>query len=250
MKYKVLGVILIVIIGIIFGFSSYIWLAPENNNIDKVDVNVSSKVLISTDSKSFKNIIDTQDIINGNGIIQKDFNKVSTTLSKDKVKFFETKNNDIEEILEKDGYYTVFDLYFKTDKEESIYLGNNTNIIYKGEDSEVKDSIRIGFIYNDNSLILEPNYDTHTIASINNAYTTSHTYLKEKSSKKQSYKAINNNKELEDVDTYTLDTFKLNLSKGITKVRVYIWIESNDIDSYKELTGNYINYILDFEVAK
>lgn len=246
MKYKILGIILIVIIGIVFGFSSYIWLAPKNNNIDKTNINISSEVLISTDSNNYKKILDIKDIIN-NGIVSKDFNKVSTTLSKDKVKFFKTNNNEIEETA---NDYTVFDLYFKTNKEESIYLTDKTNIIYKGEDEEVKDSIRIGFVYNDNSIILEPNYDTHTISSINNAYSTNHTYLKEKNSKKQSYKAINNNKELVDVNTETLETFKLDLNKGITKVKVYIWIESNDIDAYKELTGEYINYILDFEIKK
>ena len=245
MKSKIIGFILIIIVGIIFGISSYIWLAPKNKDIDKIDINISSNILVSTDSKNFKKIITKKDI--SNGIISKGFNRVSTTLSKDEVKFFKTNNNEIEETT---TGYTVFDLYFKTNKEESIYLTDKSNIIYKGEDSEVKDSIRIGFIYNDNSLILEPNYDTHTIASINNAYSTNHLYLKEKDSKKQSYKAINNNKELVDIDTETFDTFKLDLNKGITKVKVYIWIESNDVDAYKELTGEYINYILDFEIKK
>lgn len=241
---KVLGLVLIIIVGIVFGFSSYAWLSPKNNNIDKIDINISSKVLVSTDSKDFKNILERKDIIDGNGIISKDFYQVSTTLSKDEVKFFETKNNEVEEILEKDGYYTVFDLYFKTDKEETIYLTDKTNIIYKGDNPEVKDSIRIGF----NNIIYEPNYDTHTVSSINNAYTTNHLYLKEKNSKKQPYKAINKNKELESVDT--TDSLELNLGRGITKVKVYIWIESNDIDAYKELTGESIKYILDFEIKK
>jgi len=241
---KLLTIILMIIVGIVFGFSSYAWLSPKNNNIDKIDVNISSKVLVSTDSKNFKKIIDKKDITNG--IISKDFYKVSTTLSKDEVKFFETNNNEIKEISEKDHYYTTFNLYFKTSKEESINV--LTNVLYKGDIPEVKDSVRVGFVYNDKSIIVEPNYDTHTVSSINNAYTTNHLYIKEKDSKKLSYKAINNNKELEEITTS--DIAQIDLNKGITKVKVYLWIESNDIDAYKEFTGDYLKYLLDFELKK
>ena len=243
---RVLEIMLMVFVGIIFGLSSYAWLAPKNNSIHKIDINISSKVPIGTDSNNFKNIIDREDIINSNGIIQKDFYKVSTTLSKDKVKFFETNNDEINEILEKDGYYTVFDLYFKTDKILTMNL--KTNIIYKGTNKDIENSIRIGFVYNDNNIILEPNYDKHSISSINNAYITNKLFLKEKDSKKQLYKAINNSKELESVDTINIED--LNLDKGINKVKVYIWIEEKDIDIYREVTGNYLNYIFNFDISK
>lgn len=179
------------------------------------------------------------------------------------------------DILGGQGKYMAFDLFLKTNQESMIYLTRDSGANYVGEKyTGIENAIRFAFLNEGNvntgsSLgtiqalknastsdvyIWEPNYNTHSLTGISNAYDT-YGIVIGNNSNKLDYDGvigeINNNENIllgkanstlypnyfkqVDVDIATVNGFNnnqelLKLKSGITKIRVYIWLEGQDVD--------------------
>ena len=116
------------------------------------------------------------------------------------------------------------------------------------------------------SYIWEPNYDVHTSAAINNAKNVYNiTTTKGPNATKLDYNGIkaaittpvalnsNNAESFSQVTTIPTkkamtDTAILNLKAGITKVRIYMWVEGQDVDCENSASGSDIQYNIQFSI--
>lgn len=119
--------------------------------------------------------------------------------------------------------------------------------------------------------IWEPNYDTHTAAAIQHALNTYGTTI-EATDEQQPYDgikaAIADPIKLVDTDattnpdyfatvtpkistptTFAEDQAMFNLQAGVTKVRVYMWIEGQDLDCENNASGSDVQFNLQFTIA-
>lgn len=249
MSKKVVSIIIIILLGVLFLLSSYTWLSSKDNEVEKISINISSKDIdISTDKNTWKKVIVNKDI--NNGIIPTSYESVSTAFEviDGKIKFFDNK----ELINDDSNKYVVFDLYFKSDENRKVYLSSNSKVYFKGKSVETEDSVRVAFVGDNIKTIWEPNCDTHSIASINNAYENKKVYLKEKNFLKQKYNGIQGKDSYSEVETIgtnknnTDDIELFNITKGVSKVKVYMWIEEEDIDMFSDIIGDSLTYNLEF----
>lgn len=210
------------------------------------------------------------------------------------------------------GHFVAFDIFLKTeDNNVPIYLTNGSGVkVTEGEaDKGLQNAARYGFIIEGNvastashttaqaqltgtsSIIVEPNYDAHTINGVNNALTyydkddvveassgapavpyvgvkaaittpiilnrtnAWNTYDTSKfgtitnllktnvaySDGGASYEAFDASGTKAD---HLLQVFTLR--SGITKIRVYMWVEGQDIDCENAASGAFISYKLGF----
>ena len=184
------------------------------------------------------------------------------------------------------GKFIAFDLFLKTNNNTDLYLTPLSNITYGGETSvgrvafieegttpAVADITMIQSLStnsNDNVYIWEPNYDTHTIHGIENAaniygITTSEIgdkiiydgVSKEISASQnitvqQAKSSIYPNYfQTVDINYYTENNFTNNLpiftlKGGISKYRVYMWIEGQDVDCENNASVGNISLNLQF----
>lgn len=115
--------------------------------------------------------------------------------------------------------------------------------------------------------IWEPNYDVHTAAGVSNAYSVYGITTSQTGGSVLAYNGViseftsTNNVLLSSTDanyfapvtpTYTTpannasDTAIFGLSAGITKVRVYMWVEGQDVDCENNASGSNITYTIEF----
>lgn len=162
-----------------------------------------------------------------------------------------------------EGKFVAFDLFIQSTSEEpqQIELLNTSKVVVSGDtDAGLKYSARVGFLNKGtdetstpasalalnnsvSSTIWEPNDDEHTDIVINSGLAESGQVLTYKGAKSIGTKvAIDNSTNFGDltatlVKTKTVETAAtwptntvFTVSKGITKVRIYIWIEGQDVD--------------------
>ena len=210
------------------------------------------------------------------------------------------------------GHFVAFDIFLKTEDDNvPIYLTNGSGVTVTENEADkgLQNAARYGFIIEGNvastaaytsaqaqltgtsSIIVEPNYDAHTINGVNNALTyydkndvqeassgatyvpyvgvkaafstpivlnrtnAWNTYDTSKfgtvanlmktnvaySDGGAGYAAYNASNTLED---HLLQVFTLR--SGITKIRVYMWVEGQDIDCENAASGAFISYKLGF----
>ena len=210
------------------------------------------------------------------------------------------------------GHFVAFDIFLKTeDNNVPIYLTNGSGVrVTEGEaDKGLQNAARYGFIIEGNvastashttaqaqltgtsSIIVEPNYDAHTINGVNNALTYYDKNDVQEASSGADYvpyigvkAAITTPIILNKTNAWnTYDSSKFGtianlmrtnvaysdggagyeaynasgtkephllqvftLRSGITKVRVYMWVEGQDIDCENAASGAFISYKLGF----
>jgi hypothetical protein len=190
------------------------------------------------------------------------------------------------------GKFLAFDLFLKTTESKTIYLTSDSVVTYQGDDSYgIENAVRVAFVLEGNTIngsslgviqgltsnnsddvyIWEPNYDTHSLNGVKNAYdvygittsTTSgnrlqydgvisdissedHIYLSEAKASNYSnlFKTV-------DVDIYSVSGNSnfmelFTLESGITKIRVYLWIEGQDVDCENNASVGNISFNLQF----
>lgn len=186
--------------------------------------------------------------------------------------------------------YIVFDLFFRTDKHRTIAIGKDTIITSQvdNENSYLVNAIRLGFItegmipYNSSkersqslkggtySIIWEPNYDVRTETGLKNAKEIYGIEIDSNNNLPITYKGINsqfeNKVNITDISNSsyfttispTIKTMKkmeyserlIDLSEGITKVRVYIWLEGQDVDMMTNKSTSNIKININLEDLK
>lgn len=187
-----------------------------------------------------------------------------------------------------EGKYIVFDIFLRVEQETQLALTANsgvsdTNASGKG----LENAARVGFVVEgtqpvgtdlttiqgmvggtaDTTYIWEPNSDAHTDAAIANAKNTYGVTITEnqqvqhygvKAPITTAIPLINTHTgadstyfELTDtIQTSTTmeETELLTLSAGITKVRVYMWVEGQDFDCDNSASGSDLSYDLQFAI--
>lgn len=210
------------------------------------------------------------------------------------------------------GHFVAFDIFLKTeDNNVPIFLTNGSGVtVTEGEaDKGLQNAARYGFIIEGNvastashttaqaqltgtsSIIIEPNYDAHTINGVNNAATyydkndvqeasSGATYVPYVGVKaaittpiilnrtnawntydSSKFGAVSNlmrtNVAYSDggssYEAYDASGTKadhllqvFSLRSGITKIRVYMWVEGQDIDCENAASGAFISYKMGF----
>ena len=175
-----------------------------------------------------------------------------------------------------DGKYVSFDIFVKSTSPKKLQIVPDSGVSYKTDVSQptgIENAFRIGFINKGNlssssninliqnlnngneSIVWEPNYDTHTLAAIDHAKTIYNIITTENNANIIPYYGVANEipAELElnvskansaDYPQYfklvkpNITTIKndenyhyfTDIAPGITKLRVYIWVEGQDID--------------------
>lgn len=173
------------------------------------------------------------------------------------------------------GKFIVFDLFFKTNQDTMIYLTPDSKVTYSGESSVgIENAARVAFIdegttftgssinviqslitnNSEDVYIWEPNYDTHTQHSIDNALNLYGISINSPGNK-ISYDGVtseitrnlgitvdkanstmypmyfkNVDVDISSVNGFTNNIEAFNLRSGISKYRIYMWIEGQDVD--------------------
>ena len=192
-------------------------------------------------------------------------------------------------IADSDGHYVAFDLYFYSATPQTIEFNAGTQVLAKNVggsgdpvDAGLKSSVRVGFLVqgNDptatpataialadggvaNQTIWEPNADVHTEYAENmlgasgvmttyggKAAAADHVVMTSENT--TNFQAVNTSLGLKtstEAQVYPSGTI-FNFLAGITKVRVYVWIEGQDIDNEDTASlGTGVGVNLNFKIA-
>lgn len=161
------------------------------------------------------------------------------------------------------GNFIAFDVFFKMDSTKTIKLAySGSQVIAGTTDSDAETAARVAFIDLGNATtaaaarslttaastkIWEPNATVRSAAA--NAQ-----FAEPKDGQKLTYKGVKEagtnigDSQKADVETFTMsaDTDILTLEKGYNKVRIYIWMEGEDIDCLNGTSGGVFNTTLKF----
>ena len=317
-------ILLLLITVVMLGTSTYAWFTANRvvtiNQID-VKVEASNGLQISTDASTWKTVITNDDITSGytgaNNILPATVTAVSTNgaitnhlmdmysgvIGNDdegNYTIFTNKENEAS-TTSANGKFVAFDVFLKVDKDEQIYLTQNSSVVNKDTDKGLQNSARVAFVeigtgesskapgelirLNNSAaakaFIWEPNADAHAdtvknqlssqygvslVANdktpyygINGAFTTPQSLI-------ETVNGTNtDNSELVTPDLVTLAAFGteldadgnkvedykqvFSLSAGVTKMRIYMWVEGQDIDCENYATGASISYNLQFAIT-
>ena len=270
-----LTIIMIIVCGSLFIFSTFVWFHNNSIKSSNIDVTISSldDITLSVDKKNWSNVLANDDFSN----IPKKLEGLSTTgviddkkdMSFYKVSYYTVDNKDYY-LVKKESSPKVLSLSFYLNSKEdgNLYLSSNSNAIIENLDK----SIRVGILEeNDLKIIWEPFSDIHTEDGVHKALIyydtiTSVGPLEKKikyrgvlkeikkedkvaiNSKSESYFRYVNTKETVTNNKSDIECFKV--SKGIHKLKVYLWIESQDVDYDDSYLFEQLNFSLQFKVLK
>lgn len=233
------------------------------------------------------------------GLLNMFYGDVTADEATGEYQLYATKNANTDATV----YYIVFDIFLKTTTDiPNLYLTTDSGASYVGTSVGLENATRIAMIKEGNAAagtssntiqslltstasniyLWEPNYKSHTAASVANAasmygITTTTTAANNSiinysgisapipttNGEGEAIPGIpldectetdNDTYFLDVVPTYTTDTgFASNLkvfglSAGITKLRVYMWIEGQDIDCENNASGTDVKFDLKFTI--
>lgn len=187
-----------------------------------------------------------------------------------------------------EGNYIVFDIFLRVEQKTQLALTANSGVSDKKASGKgLENAARVGFVVEgnqpvgtdletiqgmiggtaDTTYIWEPNSDAHTSAAIANAKNTygvdieANTPVKHYGVKAEITNPIPliethtgaDTTYFEETDTIQTSTTMeetqlLTLDAGITKVRVYMWVEGQDFDCDNSASGSDLNYDLQFAI--
>ena len=254
--------------------------------IDTLNVHVQADggLEVSTDAVNFKQVITVQDIIDardnypnavnqvpyrmypvssggsidGNGYLEMFSGEATNTRGTD---FILVANKSLESNSfgeESEGRFIVFDLFFRTTNNKELYLSGNSSVTYNGDSSSgIENATRVAFlnegVSSDNAgtaqslngaseaLIWEPNYGV-----ISNISSNDNVLITDASSNRYPNFFKRVNVSFNTVASNTSNTKILDLEPSITKVRIYMWIEGQDVDCEDNASYGDISFNLEF----
>ena len=178
------------------------------------------------------------------------------------------------------GNYVAFDVFFKTETAGQIYLTTSANVTATAdEDKGLKNASRIAFVKEGNKpadaavneiyalngatetdvVVWEPNYDDHTSYGVTQANTVygiktlkagtgnaklDYNGVKAPVQKKELTYTDENYVKVDTIGTLatpTSYTAIFSLATGITKMRIYFWVEGQDVDCENNASGTGIS---------
>lgn len=179
------------------------------------------------------------------------------------------------------GDFIAFDLFIQSADAETLYLTAGADVVFPATDTGLKNAARVAFLNQGNvpagstaaaaralkgataPIIWEPNSDVHTPAGVSQALdvygiTTTTTAGKlpsyygvdseitvandiQLNAKTAPYlKSVTPNIQTNDIPVGTKSVF--NILPGVTKVRIYAWIEGQDVDCENNASGSDISF--------
>lgn len=174
------------------------------------------------------------------------------------------------------GKFVAFDLFVQTTTAQSLYLTATSRVTPGATNVGLQNSIRVGFAdmgtdatntpatsqalnQNGGVTIWEPNADQHTQNAINNGTAVNGTTYDYMGANAQgnnvALNAVTNFANVTTVKTNTTYTtaptdIMVSLGAGITKIRVYIWVEGQDVDCENGATlGDAITVKIDLDTT-
>ncbi|MBR4868619.1 MAG: hypothetical protein IKU10_05630 [Clostridia bacterium] len=255
------------------------------SNLD-VNVVAADGIQVSVDAAAWKSTITAADLSNITEI-EKTYANVANQFPTDAVypvstagtvnangrleMFKGTLTNDVltavacgTEKVDGTGDYIAFDLFFKLDQDKNITLNSTKSTVTAvagGTDSHAQYASRVAFINEGvattaaaardlkggtSAVIWEPNASKRAQAALDQGFTDG----------RLGYKGvgIEDTVSIEDgektaMTTYDVDSadMKLSLKAGYNKVRIYIWMEGEDVDCLNGTSGGTISTNLVFE---
>jgi len=320
------AIIMILFVGIVLTASTYAWFTANRSvTVEAIDVNVSTSegLQISVDAVNWKSIVTNADITGaswtgvvnqlpattGNGASpSKPVSTIgaidsSTGLMNMYLGKIETSDTDGDNILTAQkvtetngtsGDFVAFDLFFRSNKAQQVYLTSNSSVVAKSTSASdgIQNAARVAFIKQgsvdfthdstdarplkggDLQFVWEPNYDVHTDAGVANARDVYSITTTKTAANKITYRGVkaaiaktdeqklkgdsaNNGNFFGDITTVEtaasgiptnayLSAFQV--AEGVTKMRIYMWVEGQDVDCEDHASGGSITYSLQFSI--
>lgn len=217
------------------------------------------------------------------GIVSTDMDPSSINYSKQVIRARQELEVDGET-----GKYLAFDLYFRNDSDKSLYLGRKSYVSYSGSVAGIENALRIAFVNegsmetsdikniqsmfttsNEDVVIWEPNYESHTSSGVQAAKDIYGLDITEKMDTHLEYYGIKApieekvllnshdikyfskiNNIIRTNSTYNKENGEnikiCDLKKGISKIRIYAWIEGQDVDCENSAAGSTFVFNLHF----
>ena len=186
-------------------------------------------------------------------------------------------------------HYIAFDLFFLVTAPQTLVITPQSSVLNRNAiDDGGQNSARVGFVVLGNvsdtasgvaaqnlknatsSVIWEPNYDVHTKYGVRNAQSVYGITTTETGGSRLPYRGINQNiyglgvainrtdsspyfslvtPKVATTQTFISDQQLVTISKGITKMRVYLWLEGQDVDLENNAANGKLRFTLEIAVV-
>ena len=262
---------------------SYAWFTMGNKaEISELNMNVTAAdgLQISSDGVKYGSTLTSSELKGktGNIIFEEnhEVSPVSTvgTVVEGDIQFFTAVDDkgtlkDIKESTRNDKNFIVFDFYLnitapdkvlQLDKKSFVECINNLEthlsvrvaFCHLGSADKPSDALALKLDSNDAITIWEPNAMIRSAKAILNGAdeNTKLDYDGVQATTTPTTKAVTTVAPAQDADLLTTEVQKLfDLSAGYNKVRVYIWLEGQDVDCVNEASGGQLSILLNFVQA-
>ena len=185
-------------------------------------------------------------------------------------------------------HYIAFDIFILLNENVDLvvtgesYVNNKSETIFGGENSariaflnlgtqaDSTNGIRAQSLANaTSSIIWEPNYDTHTDFGIENAFNVYGLTTTATGAARLPYKGINGeisgrgvpitetdsspyftpvNPQITTIKGFSNDQDLMSVTPGITKLRIYFWLEGQDVDLENAISGGELEFKLEISI--
>ena len=186
-------------------------------------------------------------------------------------------------------HYIAFDLFFLVTAPQTLVITSQSSVVNRNAiDDGGQNSARVGFVVLGNvtdtasgvaaqnlknassSVIWEPNYDVHTKYGVRNAQQVYGITTTETGGSRLPYKGINQNiygmgvainrtdsspyfslvtPKIATTQTFLSDQQLVTINKGITKMRIYLWLEGQDVDLENNAANGKLRFTLEIAVT-
>lgn len=259
---------------------SYAWFTMGNTaSVDQIELSVTSaagmQVSATGDEGTFKSVIPVAELedVDTNQLEGVTLTPVSTTqaLVSGLHKFYTgTVEDDGTIEYEENGNaenFVYFDLYFKSAGGQTLYFDLSSTLTDKqGNDKDTSLAMRVSFVYfgthttpgaggitglastATSSVIWNPNPSTHTTAAQNKGHANDTADSNQGVGTTGALANITYGTEVQKtVETVQYSGYEIaDMTQGYHKVRVYIWIEGEDVDCDNDVSGGSILVDLKF----
>ncbi len=313
---KISLLLLILFTGVFLASSTYAWFTVNRiAYVDSLQVRVEAEggMEISSDAKTFKSYITSEDLIEAANTYKSSINQlplklepVSTAggLENGKLMLYygSVTNNikgdyvlnatrEIEKRNNNDGMFIAFDIFLKSNRDTKLYLTPESGARYIGDKIPgIQNATRIAFIVLGNTVsnaspefiqnlnnatpndvyIWEPNYDVHNDYGIKHAQDVYGITVGKENNQPVLYDGISG--ELKNIfvdkanQAYYPNYFKrvnvnyltpanfinnkeiFSINSGITKIRIYAWLEGQDVDCENNSAVGNLDFKFQFSV--
>ena len=185
-------------------------------------------------------------------------------------------------------HYIAFDLFFLVTEPTNLVITPLSSVVHKASSMGAQNSARVGFVVlgtvsdtasgataqnlknATSSIIWEPNYDLHTRSGVKNAQQIYGITTTEVGGARIPYRGVNQEitgmgvridqtqnspyfspvtPKIATVQGFTTDQSLTTIPRGITKMRIYLWLEGQDVDLENNAAMGKLQFNLELAVA-